>query len=61
VILTSKRVMTLAYFFSHKPLFDGFPALPYIFYFLRKEIMEATLLCVCWVAPQLDRAPKCLI
>jgi len=54
MILTSGKGMILSYFFAHKPLSEGLPALHYISYFLRKGIMKSTLLCVWWIAPQLD-------
>jgi hypothetical protein len=53
VILISKRYGTI--------LSQRLPTLPYIFYFLRKKIMEPVLLCVFWIAPQLDHTPKCFI
>ena len=48
--MTSGRGMTSTYFFAHKPLSEGLPALPNIFCFLKRGINELTLLCVCRIA-----------
>jgi hypothetical protein len=44
-----------------QPLSERLSALSNIFCFLRKRINKPTLLCVCWITPQLDHAPKCSI
>jgi hypothetical protein len=61
VILTFGKSITSGYFFIYKALSQRSLALPYIFHFLRKEIMELVLLSVFWIAPQPDHAPECLI
>ena len=58
MILTSRKDIIFAYFFAHKPLSRRSPSLPYIFYFLKKEIMELSLLCVFWIAPSLIMPPS---
>jgi hypothetical protein len=61
VILTFGKSISSCYFFIYKPLSQRSLALPYIFCFLRKEILEVVLLCVFWIAPQPDHVPECLI
>jgi len=46
---------------TYKALSQKLSALPYIFCFLRKGIIESALLCVCWIAPQSDHVFKCSI
>ena len=60
VILTSRRGNTSTYFFAHKPLSKGLPAMHYISCFLIRGIMESALY-VCQIAPQFDHVSKCSI